>query len=40
MRKSKLVLVLGLIVWGYLGLGTWNKPVDDFYGIKKNKDTK
>lgn len=40
MRKSKVILVLGLILWGYLGLGTWSKSVDDFYNIKRNTDTK
>lgn len=33
-----MVIVLGLIVCEYLGI--WNKSVDDFYDIKKNKDTK
>lgn len=40
MRKSKVILFLGLTVWGYFGLGSWSKPVDDFYDKKKNKDRK
>lgn len=40
MKKGKAILFLGLIVWGYFGLGPWSKPVDDFYDIKKNKDIK
>lgn len=40
MKKSKVILVFGLIVWGFFGLGPWSKFIDDFYDIKKNKNLK
>lgn len=40
MKKSKVILFLGLIAWGCFGLGPWSKPVDDFYDIAKDKDIK
>lgn len=37
---SLVLIVFGLIVWEFFGLGQCSKSIDVFYDIKKNKNLK